>query len=104
MHNLRKYVLSDTMIHGWEHLNRLTQFIFQMEHPHWYSKCNTAGRECIAFKSTINGNPNVSPSFSIQVEELESNCTQTQRMKVTDGHVKTHRNCPKIRNDDFLWS
>jgi hypothetical protein len=66
--------------------------------------CNTASKKCIEIETTIDGNPNASPSFSEQqADKLDSNCIQTQRMKDTDSHVKPHRNCPKIRNDDFFY-
>jgi hypothetical protein len=65
--------------------------------------CNTAIKKCIETETTKDGNPNASPSFSEQqVDTLEYNCTQTQSTKDTGSHAKSHRNCPKIRNDDFF--
>jgi hypothetical protein len=39
-----------------------------------------------------------------QGDKQESNQTLTQKKKEIDSNSKSHRNCPKIRNDDFLWN
>jgi hypothetical protein len=67
--------------------------------------CNIASKQCTVNQTTIEVSPKALPSSSKQqADKLTSNCIQTKKMNDTDGYVKSHRNFPKIRDDDFLWS
>jgi hypothetical protein len=67
--------------------------------------CNIASKQHTVDQTTVDVSPNALPSSSNQqVDEPTLKCTQTQKMNDNDGYVKSHRNCPKIRNDDFLWN
>ena len=67
--------------------------------------CNIDSKQHTVDQTTVEVSSNALPSSSNhQVDKLALNCTQTQIRNDTDGYVKTHRNCPKIRNNDFLWN
>ena len=67
--------------------------------------CNIDSKQHTVDQTTVEVSSNALPSSSNhQVDKLALNCTQTQIRNDIDGYVKTHRNCPKIRNNDFLWN
>jgi len=67
--------------------------------------CNTTSNNYIDTETIISVDLVVPPGLDVQQgDKHESNQTQTQKKKEIDNNPKSHRNCPKIRNDDFLWN
>jgi hypothetical protein len=65
---------------------------------------NTVNNQLTVDLTTIDVGSDVPPGPNKQAGKLSPNCTQTQTKEEIEGYVKTHRNCPKKRNNDFLWN
>jgi hypothetical protein len=52
--------------------------------------CNITSNNCTVTKTAIDVNLKATPSSNEQ--------------QSVDSNIKSHRNCPKRRNDDFLWN
>jgi hypothetical protein len=67
--------------------------------------CNIASNNCIVTKNATDVNLKATSSSNEQQSDKQDlNYTLTQSKKEIDSNLKLHRNCPKIRNDDFLWN
>jgi hypothetical protein len=66
--------------------------------------CNIASNNCIVTKTATDVNLKATSSSNEQQSDKQNlNYTLTQSKTKIDSNLKSHQNCPKIRNDDFLW-
>jgi hypothetical protein len=63
--------------------------------------CNITSNNCTVSKTAIGVNLKASPSEQ-HGDKHEPKHTLTPRKKEIDSNLKSHRHCPKIRNDFFM--